>query len=161
MQKMDIITQNEQLKKYSKISNVHEFVQRFRLVKKNDRYNLAIHQYDLKCFAFLFADFWIEDLKLETVFDKNTKVFEENRIKFSNFFLDESFSKDHLIINLNGYFSDLDFYFYSENEILMLDYIHKDQLQNVFDVLLKETDCQFRSRLMTELLINLSFAEMD
>jgi len=61
------------------------------------------------------------------------------------------------INEFSGYFIKYDFYFYLEGDTLVLNYIHRDFLSQLIDILLYELDCNFISRLKTELLINLEY----
>ncbi|SUP55019.1 Uncharacterised protein [Weeksella virosa] len=120
---------------------------------------MQITEYDFKGFAYLFSSYTIEDLFLETKKGDKLFVYQHRTLKFAELFRDQEFVQQQSIQNLRGYFIELDFYFHNEGSKLILDYIDRNQLQDVFYLLLFETDCQFRGRLMTELLINLRFSE--
>ena len=45
----------------------------------------------------------------------------------------------------------------TENDTFIFNYIHRNFLSELLDILLSELDCNFISRLKTELLINLEF----
>lgn len=159
MHDLNIIEPNEAFRDFSKISHVHDFTRRFILYKKDKRYSLHISEYDFKGFAYLFSSYTIDDLFLETTIGEKSSVFQKRTMKFADLFRDQEFIQQHRFQNLRGYFTELDFYFYNEGNRLIFDYIDRNQLQDVFDLILFETECQFRGRLMTELLMNLRFPE--
>ena len=140
------------------IKDIQEFNQLFQLYQKNDRYNLYIHDFPKDEFIQRFFNDEVEDLYLE-YFDLDTRLDKKitnYRANFSDFF-----SIDNLISiqlkSTSGYFSAHDFYFMTENDTFIFNYIHRSFLSELLDILLSELDCNFISRLKTELLINLEF----
>jgi hypothetical protein len=140
------------------IRNVQEFNQLFQLYQKGNRYNLYIHDFPKDEFIQRFYHDEIEDLKLE-YYDTNSSTSK----KISNYqtSYSEYFTKDELTtINLtstSGYFIQLDFYFMTENDTFIFNYIDRNFLSRLIDILLNDLDSYFISRLKTELLINLEF----
>lgn len=141
------------------IKDVCQFNQLFQLYQKDDRYNLYIHDFPKNEFVQLFFNDTIEDLHVEyydyeAKFDRNINDYNS---KFADFFTDSKNLKWVDIKNVSGYFPQFDFYFMTEGDTFIFNYIHRNFLSQLIDILLNELDCNFISRLKTELLINLEY----
>ena len=140
------------------IKDIQEFNQLFQLYQKNDRYNLYIHDFPKDEFIQRFFNDEVEDLYLE-YFDLDTRLDKKitnYRANFSDFFSIDNLASIQLK-STSGYFYAHDFYFMTENDTFIFNYIHRSFLSELLDILLSELDCNFISRLKTELLINLEF----
>ncbi|MEG0188242.1 MAG: hypothetical protein RR668_06235 [Algoriella sp.] len=140
------------------IKDIQEFNQLFQLYQKNDRYNLYIHDFPKDEFIQRFFNDEVEDLYLE-YFDLDTRLDKKitnYRANFSDFFSIDNLASIQLK-STSGYFYAHDFYFMTENDTFIFNYIHRNFLSELLDILLSELDCNFISRLKTELLINLEF----
>jgi len=140
------------------INNVQEFNRLFQLYQKDNRFNLYINDYPKNEFLIQFYSDEIEDLNLEYV-DINSnsiKKIHDYRAKLSDFFQPEELPTLE-IKSISGYFSHFDFYFMTNEKTFVFNYIHRDFLSQLIDILLAELDCNFISRLKTELLINLEY----
>lgn len=140
------------------INNVQEFNRLFQLYQKDNRFNLYINDYPKNEFLIQFYSDEIEDLNLEYV-DINSnsiKKIHNYRSKLSDFFQPEELPTLE-IKSISGYFSHFDFYFMTNEKTFVFNYIHRDFLSQLIDILLAELDCNFISRLKTELLINLEY----
>ncbi len=140
------------------IKDVQQFNQLFQLYQKGDRYNLYIHDFPKDEFIQRFFEDDVEDLKLE-YFDlesRTSKRITDYHAKFSDFFAEENLATINLE-STSGYFTLYDFYFMTENDTFIFNYIHRNFLSQLIDILLCELDCNFISRLKTELLINLEY----
>ena len=140
------------------INNVQEFNRLFQLYQKDNRFNLYINDYPKNEFLFQFYSDEIEDLNLEYVdiTSNSIKKIYDYRAKLSDFFQPEELSTLE-IKSISGYFSHFDFYFMTNEKTFVFNYIHRDFLSQLIDILLAELDCNFISRLKTELLINLEY----
>lgn len=140
------------------IKNVQEFNRLFQLYQKDNRFNLYINDYPKNEFALQFYTDEIEDLILEYV-DSTTnsiKKILDYREKLSDYFQPEELITIE-VIAISGYFRRYDFYFYTNDKTFVFNFIHRDFLSQLIDILLAELDCNFISRLKTELLINLEY----
>ncbi len=140
------------------IKDIQEFNQLFQLYQKNDRYNLYIHDFPKDEFIQRFFNDEVEDLYLE-YFDLDTRLDKKitnYRANFSDFFSIDNLASIQLK-STSGYFYAHDFYFMTENDTFIFNYIHRSFLSELLDILLSELDYNFISRLKTELLINLEF----
>ena len=140
------------------ITDVQKFNQLFQLYQKDDRYNLYIHDFPKDEFIQRFFNDEIEDLQLQ-YFDLETRAnkrITDYHARFSDFFSTENLNTIQ-IESTSGYFKSHDFYFMTENDTFIFNYIHRSFLSELLDILLSELDYNFISRLKTELLINLEF----
>lgn len=140
------------------VKDVLQFNQYFQLYQKDSRFNLHVQNYPKKEFLRLFYIDEIEDLQIEYTDGKTNSIkkIKEHQTTFSNFF--EADEIDNFEIkSISGYFSVYDFYFIHEGDAFIFNYIHRDFLSQLMDILLYELDCNFISRLKTELLINLKY----
>ncbi|MFV0156935.1 hypothetical protein OBK24_00535 [Empedobacter falsenii] len=140
------------------IKNVQEFNRLFQLYQKDNRFNLYINDYPKNEFALQFYTDEIEDLILEYV-DSTTnsiKKILDYRAKLRDYFQPEELITIE-VIAISGYFRRYDFYFYTNDKTFVFNFIHRDFLSQLIDILLAELDCNFISRLKTELLINLEY----
>lgn len=140
------------------IKNVQEFNRLFQLYQKDNRFNLYINDYPKNEFSLQFYSDEIEDLNLEYI-DPSTnsiKKIHDYRAKLSDYFQPEELSTIE-IKSISGYFSHYDFYFLTKEKTFIFNFIHRDFLSQLIDILLAELDCNFLSRLKTELLINLEY----
>ncbi|WP_068598757.1 hypothetical protein [Vaginella massiliensis] len=154
----DLTVLNEYLSDHDANIDVHKFVVCNQLIKRNDRYCIQIKEYDFDLFVNTFKDYCIEDLELMTIDDHDQDRIHKNyQAKFADFVDDQEFCNQHQIINFSGYFTELDFYFFTENEILYLHYIENNKLQFTIDQMYHFIPCELRNRLITQLLINIRF----
>ncbi|GEM50457.1 hypothetical protein EB1_02470 [Empedobacter brevis NBRC 14943 = ATCC 43319] len=140
------------------IKNVQEFNRLFQLYQKDNRFNLYINDYPKNEFALQFFTDEIEELTLEYI-DSTTdtlKKIHDYRAKLSDYFKSEELATLE-IKSISGYFNHYDFYFLTKNQTFIFNFIHRDFLSQLIDILLAELDCNFISRLKTELLINLEY----
>lgn len=140
------------------IKNVQQFNRLFQLYQKDNRFNLYITDYPKNEFALQFYTDEIEDLNIEYI-DPTTnslKKIHDYRTKLSDCFLLEELTTLE-IKSISGYFSHYDFYFLTNEQTFIFNFIHRDFLSQLIDILLAELDCNFISRLKTELLINLEY----
>lgn len=140
------------------IKNVQEFNRLFQLYQKDNRFNLYINDYPKNEFSLQFYSDEIEDLNLEYI-DPSTnsiKKIHDYRAKLSEYFQPEELSTIE-IKSISGYFNNYDFYFLTKEDTFIFNFIHRDFLSQLIDILLAELDCNFLSRLKTELLINLEY----
>ncbi|MFV0178096.1 hypothetical protein OBK28_00735 [Empedobacter falsenii] len=140
------------------IKNVQEFNRLFQLYQKDNRFNLYINDYPKNEFAIQFYSDEIEDLNLEYVDSTTNSVrkIQDYRAKLSEYFRPEELITLE-VISISGYFRRYDFYFYTNEKTFIFNFIHRDFLSQLIDILLSELDCNFISRLKTELLINLEY----
>ncbi|MCA4808926.1 hypothetical protein [Empedobacter stercoris] len=140
------------------IKNVQEFNRLFQLYQKDNRFNLYINDYPKNEFAIQFYSDEIEDLNLEYVDSTTNSVrkIQDYRAKLSDYFRPEELITLE-VISISGYFRRYDFYFYTNEKTFIFNFIHRDFLSQLIDILLSELDCNFISRLKTELLINLEY----
>ncbi|MFV0208866.1 hypothetical protein OBK13_06635 [Empedobacter falsenii] len=140
------------------IKNVQEFNRLFQLYQKDNRFNLYINDYPKNEFAIQFYSDEIEDLNLEYVDSTTNSVWkiQDYRAKLSDYFRPEELITLE-VISISGYFRRYDFYFYTNEKTFIFNFIHRDFLSQLIDILLSELDCNFISRLKTELLINLEY----
>lgn len=140
------------------INNVQEFNRLFQLYQKDNRFNLCINDYPKNEFALQFYNDEIENLTLEYIDSTSNSVKKINNYRTT---LSDYFQPDELatleINSISGYFISFDFYFMTKEKIFVFNYIHRDFLSQLIDILLAELDCNFISRLKTELLINLEY----
>lgn len=137
---------------------MQEFNRLFQLYQKDNRFNLYINDYPKNEFAIQFYTDEIEDLNLEYVDSTTNSVrkIQDYRAKLNNYFHPEELITLE-VISISGYFRRYDFYFYTNEKTFIFNYIHRDFLSQLIDILLSELDCNFISRLKTELLINLEY----
>ncbi|MFV0195647.1 hypothetical protein NZD85_02470 [Empedobacter stercoris] len=140
------------------IKNVQEFNRLFQLYQKDNRFNLYINDYPKNEFAIQFYTDEIEDLNLEYVDSTTNSVrkIQDYRAKLNDYFRPEELITLE-VISISGYFRRYDFYFYTNEKTFIFNFIHRDFLSQLIDILLSELDCNFISRLKTELLINLEY----
>lgn len=141
------------------VDTVRQFNQLFQLYQKGDRFNLYINDYPKGDFVRLFFSDEIENLNfsfINSTTEKTQLVKNNHSSTFQNYIdlIDLNIIK---INEFSGYFIKYDFYFYLKENTLVLNYIHRDFLSQLIDILLYELDCNFISRLKTELLINLEY----
>lgn len=140
------------------VKDVLQFNQYFQLYQKDNRFNLYVQNYPQKDFIRLFFIDEIEDLQMQYSTNKTNslKKIKEHQSTFRDLF--EADEIDSIEIKtISGYFSFYDFYFIQEGDVFIFNYIHRDFLSQLVDILLYELDCNFISRLKTELLINLEY----
>lgn len=137
---------------------MQEFNRLFQLYQKDNRFNLYINDYPKNEFAIQFYTDEIEDLNLEYVDSTTNSVrkIQDYRAKLNNYFHPEELITLE-VISISGYFRRYDFYFYTNEKTFIFNFIHRDFLSQLIDILLSELDCNFISRLKTELLINLEY----
>lgn len=139
--------------------SIQEFNRQFQLYQKKDRYNLNLYETDLNHFIISFFQDEIEDLQIIYA-PKATQNIIEKKIKyttFSYFFENIEDLLDHEVLQIEGYFTKFDFYFSGMNNFNEINYIKRDLLFEIVDRLLNGMDCNYKSRLKTELLINMEF----
>lgn len=139
--------------------SIQEFNRQFQLYQKNDRYNLNLHHFDLTHFIVLFFNEEIEDLtiKFSCKEKQETKEIFIQHISFNDFFESIENLLHYNIDNYSGYFPTLDIYFTSQPQLIEINYIHRDVIFEIVDRLLSGIECNYKSRLKTELLINMEF----
>lgn len=157
MQKSNLAINSEDIRANYDLMDIYGFKKQHKLIKKADRYNLILKNYNLEDFAQQFKFYNIEDLNLTTIENSVEKTIKEYEVNFNEIFEGENLTQNHIIINFSGYFKELDFYFYSESEILHLEFIAEKHLQFVLDLLFEDIHCELRNRLITEMLIDLEF----
>ncbi|NOJ74740.1 hypothetical protein [Empedobacter stercoris] len=137
---------------------MQEFNRLFQLYQKDNRFNLYINDYPKNEFAIQFYTDEIEDLNLEYVDSTTNSVrkIQDYRAKLNDYFRPEELITLE-VISISGYFRRYDFYFYTNEKTFIFNFIHRDFLSQLIDILLSELDCNFISRLKTELLINLEY----
>lgn len=137
---------------------MQEFNRLFQLYQKDNRFNLYINDYPKNEFAIQFYSDEIEDLNLEYVDSTTNSVrkIQDYRAKLNDYFRPEELITLE-VISISGYFRRYDFYFYTNEKTFIFNFIHRDFLSQLIDILLSELDCNFISRLKTELLINLEY----
>ena len=139
--------------------SIQEFNRQFQLYQKGDRYNLNLYETDLNHFIISFFQDEIEDLQIIYA-PKATQNIIEKKITcttFAHFFENIEDLLDHEVLKIEGYFIKYDFYFSSMNNFNEINYIRRDLLFEIVDRLLNGMDCNYKSRLKTELLINMEF----
>ena len=139
--------------------SINEFNRQFQLYQKGERYNLNLYQMDLNHFIVTFFEYKIEDLEI-TYSSKDDDDLKQQEVKcttFSHFFENVESLLDHSVITLHGYLIELDFYFNSTFNSIEINYIKRELLFEIVDRLLNGMDCNYKSRLKTELLINMEF----
>lgn len=140
--------------------SISEFNQQFQLYQKGDRYNLNIYQLDLNHFIVTFFCELIEDLEIAYASKYNeNNIFQKkiNSTSFNDFFEKVEHLIEHQVYLINGYFPQLDFYFNAVTDFIEINYISRDLLFEIIDRILNGMDCNYKSRLKTELLINMEF----
>lgn len=139
--------------------SINEFNRQFQLYQKNERYDLNIYQLDINHFIVTFFQKEIEDLEI-SFSCKEREQKHENKIiytTFNHFFESVENLLDHHILRMHGYFPELDLYFNYVNNFIEINYIKRELLFEIVDQLLNGMDCNYKSRLKTELLINMEF----
>ncbi|WP_313373709.1 hypothetical protein [Chishuiella sp.] len=141
------------------VNTVNQFNQLFQLYQKGDRFNLYINDYPKGDFVRLFFSDEIENLNFSFInsITENNQFIKNNHLSTFQNYIDLVDLNSIEINEFSGYFIKYDFYFYLEGDTLVLNYIHRDFLSQLIDILLYELDCNFISRLKTELLINLEY----
>ena len=139
--------------------SINEFNRQFQLYQKGDRYNLNLYDIDYSNFLSVFFDELIEDLEISFSLHNSNVIQTKHSQKTSihHFFEDYDYYKSHTIFSAQGYFIVLDLYFKCENSIIEMNFIKREMLFNIVDRLLENLDCNFKSRLKTELLLNMEF----
>jgi len=141
--------------------SIQEFNRQFQLYQKGQRYNLNLIDTDLNHFMIVFFQDGIEDFKiiyspkaehLNQVIEKNVHL-----TTFSYFFENIEELLDHETFSIEGYIPKYDLYFNGINNFIEINYIKRDVLFEIVDRLLNGMDCNYKSRLKTELLINMEF----
>jgi hypothetical protein len=139
--------------------SIQEFNRQFQLYQKGNRYNLNVYETDLSYFMIIFFQEEIEDLRI-TYAPKSTQNIIEKEVKCTSFaFFFERIEDllDHEIFAVDAYFPKYDFYFNGINNFIEVNYLNRDVLFEIVDRLLNGMDCNYKSRLKTELLINMEF----
>lgn len=139
--------------------SINEFNRQFQLYQKGERYNLNLHQLDLNHFIVTFFNEKIEDLEIKYSCKEKDNFYTQN-VNFTTFcyFFDSVENLlDHKVLSIQGYFTDQDMYFVSKTDYIEINYIKREYLFDVVDQLLNGMDCNYKSRLKTELLINMEF----
>ncbi|MBF0597270.1 hypothetical protein [Faecalibacter rhinopitheci] len=139
--------------------SINEFNRQFQLYQKNGRYNLNVYNLDINHFIVTFFQNEIEDLEISFSCKEKGTIYQHkiSHTTFNHYFESVENLLDHNIHSLNGYFHQLDLYFHSSNEFLEINYIQREILFDIIDQLLNGMDCNYKSRLKTELLINMEF----
>ncbi|WP_322970144.1 hypothetical protein [Faecalibacter sp. LW9] len=139
--------------------SIQEFNRQFQLYQKKDRYNLNLHEFDLNHFIVMFFNEEIEDLFIKYACkEKNDiKKCRINLTSFSDFFESVENLLHYHVLEVNGYFTKLDLYFIAQPQLIEVNYITRELIFEVVDRLLNGVDCNYKSRLKTELLINMEF----
>ena len=139
--------------------SIQEFNRQFQLYQKGERYNLNLHETNLSYFMITFFEDEIEDLNIIFA-PKTTDNTIEKMVKSTTFALFfESIEEilDHDIYSLDAYFPKYDLYVNGVNHFIEVNYIKREILFEIVDRLLNGMDCNYKSRLKTELLINMEF----
>ncbi len=139
--------------------SIQEFNRQFQLYQKGLRYNLNIYETDLSYFMIIFFQEEIEDLRI-TYAPKATEIIVEKEAKctsFDYFFGNIEDLLDHDIYAVETYFPKYDMYFNGVRNFFEINYIKREFLFEIVDRLLNGMDCNYKSRLKTELLINMEF----
>lgn len=140
--------------------SIGEFNRQFQLYQKGERYNLNIYSLDLNHFIVTFFKETIEDLEIAyaTKNDENSIIEKKlNCTTFNNYFENVENLIEHCTYLINGYFPGMDFYFNCVTDFIEINYISRDKLFEIIDRILNGMDCNYKSRLKTELLINMEF----
>ena len=139
--------------------SVTEFNRQFQLYQKNDRYNLSLYHMDINHFIVTFFNVEIEDLDISFSCKEKDIIKEQilPHTSFSYFFENVEHVLEHNIYKLNGYFNEYDLYFHAVMDFIEINYIKRETLFTIVDQLLNGMDCNYKSRLKTELLINMEF----
>lgn len=139
--------------------SIQEFNRQFQLYQKKDRYNLNWCETSLTYFMIAFFQEEIEDLRIIFASKANQQMIEKsiNLTSFSIFFDSVEDLLDHETIHIEGYFPKYDFYFNGVDNFIEINYIKRDMLFEIVDRVLNGLDCNYKSRLKTELLINMEF----
>ena len=140
--------------------SINEFNQQFQLYQKGDRYNLNIFQLDLNHFMVTFFCEMIEDLEIAYASKHDEhNIFQRkiNATTFNDFFESVENLIEHHVYLINGYYPKQDFYFNAVTDFIEINYISRDRLFDIIDRILNGMDCNYKSRLKTELLINMEF----
>ncbi|RLZ06494.1 hypothetical protein [Faecalibacter macacae] len=139
--------------------SINEFNRQFQLYQKGERYNLNLHQVDLNHFIVTFFNEKIEDLEINySCKEKDNNYSQKVNYTSFNFFFDSVENLlDHQVNYLQGYFTTYDMYFISKPDYIEINYIKRELLFDIVDRLLNGMDCNYKSRLKTELLINMEF----
>lgn len=139
--------------------SIAEFNRQFQLYQKNDRYNLSLYQMDINHFIITFFNVEIEDLDI-SFSCKEKEIIREQILPnttFCYFFENVENTLDHNIYRLDGYFREYDLYFHAIDDFIEINYIKREMLFTIVDQLLNGMDCNYKSRLKTELLLNMEF----
>ena len=102
----------------------------------------------------------IEDLEIAYACkDDEHQIFQKKIIStsFNDFFENVENLIEHHVYLFNGYFPTLDFYFNAVTDFIEINYLSRDKLFEVIDRILNGMDCNYKSRLKTELLMNMEF----
>ena len=140
--------------------SISEFNQQFQLYQKGDRYNLNIYNLDMNHFIVTFFNETIEDLEIAYASKEDEhQIFEKkvSSITFNHFFEKVENLIEHHVYLINGFYPELDFYFNAVTDFIEINYISRDLLFEIIDRILNGMDCNYKSRLKTELLINMEF----
>lgn len=139
--------------------SIQEFNRQFQLYQKKDRYNLNLHEFDLNHFIVMFFNEEIEDLFIKYACKEKNDIKEcrINLTSFSDFFESVENLLHFHVLEVNGYFTNLDLYFIAQPQLIEVNYITRELIFEVVDRLLNGVDCNYKSRLKTELLINMEF----
>ncbi|QTV05293.1 hypothetical protein [Faecalibacter bovis] len=139
--------------------SINEFNRQFQLYQKGERYNLNLYKIDLNHIIVTFFNEIIEDLEIKYACKENDNIYSHTikNTTFNLFFESVENLLDHKVISFQGYFTNLDMYFVTKTDYLEINYIKREVLFDIVDRLLNGIDCNYRSRLKTELLINMEF----
>lgn len=139
--------------------SINEFNRQFQLCQKGERYNLNLYDLDYNYFLFIFFEDLIEDF--EVSFGQKDSNFiqtkQSNKTTIHHFFEDQDYLKAVTVYSAEGYFFDLDLYFRCTNDLIEINFIKREILFSIVDRLLANLDCNYKSRLKTELLLNMEF----
>ena len=139
--------------------SIIEFNRQFQLYQKGDRYNLNLYDLDYSYFLTLFFDELIEDFEISYTYLEShlIQTKQSKSTTINHFFEGIDYFKCHSVYSAEGYFNNLDLYFKCKNDIIEINYIKRELLFDVVDRLLSNLDCNYKSRLKTELLLNMEF----
>ena len=139
--------------------SINEFNRQFQLYQKGERYNLNLHDLDLNHFVVTFFKEEIEDFEVTYSCKSKDELIQQKALytTFNHFFESVENLLDHNVYSITGYFPKLDIYFNSMMNFIEVNYIRREILFVVVDQLLNGMDCNYKSRLKTELLINMEF----
>ena len=139
--------------------SIQEFNRQFQLYQKRDRYNLNLHDFDLNHFIVVFFNEEIEDLYIKFSCKEKNFLKESllNKTSFNDFFESVENLLNFNVLEINGYFPSMDLYFITSERLIEINYITRELIFDIVDRLLTGVDCNYKSRLKTELLINMEF----